>query len=111
MCGSAAGSADILPGMKGEPVKLRGVATIEAGQFASRRLKRGEAMRIMTGAPGPAGADSVIRKEHTDCGSAKVENRDATHVGKNIRPGGGAFHNRRLADKPVAPGNPARHVA
>ena len=88
MDGYAVRSADITPVMSGEPVKLRVVATVEAGQFAPRRLKRGEAMRIMTGAPVPDGADSVIRKEHTDGGSAKVEIREAGDVWKNIRPAG-----------------------
>lgn len=107
MDGYAVRSADITPVMSGEPVKLRVVATIEAGQFASRRLKRGEAMRIMTGAPVPAGADSVIRKEHTDCGSAKVEIRDATDVWKNIRPAGEDFHAGDLLAKRGAPVKPA----
>ena len=107
MDGYAVRSADITPVMSGEPVKLRVVATIEAGQFASRRLKRGEAMRIMTGAPVPGGADSVIRKEHTDGGSANVEIRDATDVWKNIRPAGEDFHAGDLLAKRGAPVKPA----
>jgi molybdopterin molybdotransferase len=88
MDGYAVRSADIEPVMKGHPVKLRVVATVAAGEFAPRPLKRGEAMRIMTGAPVPQGADSVIRKEHTDGGSKKVEIREADDVWKNIRPAG-----------------------
>jgi len=88
MDGYAVRSADIEPVMKGHPVKLRVVATVAAGEFAPRPLKRGEAMRIMTGAPVPEGADSVIRKEHTDGGSKKVEIREADDVWKNIRPAG-----------------------
>jgi molybdopterin molybdotransferase len=107
MDGYAVRSADITPVMSGEPVKLRVVATIEAGQFASRRLKRGEAMRIMTGAPVPAGADSVIRKEHTDGGSPKVEIRDATDVWKNIRPAGEDYHAGDLLAKRGTPVKPA----
>ena len=107
MDGYAVRSADITPVMSGEPVKLRVVATIEAGQFAPRRLKRGEAMRIMTGAPVPEGADSVIRKEHTDGGSAKVEIREATDVWKNIRPAGEDFHAGDLIAKRGAPVKPA----
>jgi len=88
MDGYAVRSADITPVMTGEPVRLRVVGTIAAGDFASRPLKRGEAMRIMTGAPVPEGADSVIRKEDTDGGASKVEVRDARDVWKNIRPAG-----------------------
>jgi molybdopterin molybdotransferase len=91
MDGYAVRSADITPVMSGQPVKLRVVGTIAAGGFASRPLKRGEAMRIMTGAPVPEGADSVIRKEDTDGGSDKVEVRDARDVWKNIRPAGEDF--------------------
>src|SRR5438045_9330445 len=85
MDGYAVRSADITPVMTGEPVRLRVVGTIAAGDFASRPLKRGEAMRIMTGAPVPEGADSVIRKEDTDGGAAKVEVHDASDVWKNTR--------------------------
>ncbi|MFL5483134.1 MAG: gephyrin-like molybdotransferase Glp [Gemmatimonadaceae bacterium] len=88
MDGYAVRSADITPVMTGEKVKLRVVGTIAAGDFAKRPIKRGEAMRIMTGAPVPDGADSVIRKEDTDNGVEKVEIRDARDVWKNIRPAG-----------------------
>lgn len=91
MDGYAVRSGDITPVMSGAPVKLRVVATIAAGSFAPRALKRGEAMRIMTGAPVPEGADSVIRKEDTDRGESKVEVRDARDVWKNIRPAGEDF--------------------
>jgi molybdopterin molybdotransferase len=107
MDGYAVRSADITPVMSGEPVTLRVVGNIEAGQFASRRLKRGEAMRIMTGAAVPEGADSVIRKEHTDGGSAKVEIRDATDVWKNIRPAGEDYHAGDLLSKRGVPVKPA----
>jgi molybdopterin molybdotransferase len=107
MDGYAVRSADITPVMSGEPVKLRVVATVEAGQFAPRRLKRGEAMRIMTGAPVPEGADSVIRKEHTDGGSTKVEIREAGDVWKNIRPAGEDYHAGDVLAKRGAPFKPA----
>src|SRR6478672_10440266 len=84
MDGYAVRSADITPVMTGSKVKLRVVGTIAAGGFAPRGLRRGEAMRIMTGAPVPEGADSVIRKEDTDGGAEKVEIRDARDVWKNI---------------------------
>src|SRR5256714_11544559 len=88
MDGYAVRSADITPVMTGEKVKLRVIGTIAAGDFAKRPIKRGEAMRIMTGAPVPEGADSVIRKEDTDEGAKRVEVRDARDVWKNIRPAG-----------------------
>jgi molybdopterin molybdotransferase len=107
MDGYAVRSADITPVMKGEPVTLRVVGTIAAGEFAPKALKRGQAMRIMTGAPLPAGADSVIRKEDTNDGSQKVEIRDARDVWKNIRPAGEDYHAGDLLAKHGTPLKPA----
>ncbi|MFL5565487.1 MAG: gephyrin-like molybdotransferase Glp [Gemmatimonadaceae bacterium] len=107
MDGYAVRSADITPVMSGEPVKLRVVATIAAGAFAPRAIKRGEAMRIMTGAPIPEGADSVIRKEDTDEGAKKVEIRDARDVWKNIRPAGEDYQRGDALAKRGAPVRPA----
>jgi molybdopterin molybdotransferase len=107
MDGYAVRSADITPVMSGKRVTLRVVATIAAGEFAPRPLKRGEAMRIMTGAPVPEGADSVIRNEHTDGGKKKVEIRDATDVWKNIRPAGEDYQRGDVLAKrgvPIRPG-------
>lgn len=107
MDGYAVRSADITPVMKGEPVTLRVVATIAAGELAPKALKRGQAMRIMTGAPVPGGADSVIRKEDTDDGSEKVEIRDARDVWKNIRPAGEDYQRGDLLAKRSTPIRPA----
>jgi molybdopterin molybdotransferase len=107
MDGYAVRSADITAVMTGEPVKLRVVATVAAGGFAPRSLRRGEAMRIMTGAPIPDGADSVIRKEDTDGGSEKVEIREARDVWKNIRGAGEDYQNGDLLAKRGASIRPA----
>ena len=105
MDGYAVRSADITAVMSGERVKLKVVATIAAGEFAPRALRRGEAMRIMTGAPVPEGADSVIRKEDTDGGKKNVEIRDARDVWKNIRAAGEDF---QRGDPLARRGNPVR---
>lgn len=107
MDGYAVRSADITPVMSGERVQLRVVATVAAGEFAPRALKRGEAMRIMTGAPIPGGADSVIRKEDTDGGSEKVEIREARDVWKNIRDAGEDFQRGDMLGKRGSPIKPA----
>lgn len=81
--------ADDLEGASpSNPVLLRVVGTIPAGGASSRRVGRGEAMRIMTGAPVPPGADTVVRVEDTDGGETSVRvtaDRDAL---RNIRPRG-----------------------
>lgn len=48
------------------PAVLRVVGEIAAGQAASRSLAAGEAMRIMTGAPLPAGADGIVPVEEAE---------------------------------------------
>lgn len=53
--------------------KLTVVDCIFAGGYSERVLQRGEAVRIMTGAKMPKGADCVIRQENTNCGEDEVE--------------------------------------
>jgi molybdopterin molybdotransferase len=107
MDGYAVRSADITPVMKGERVTLRVVGTIPAGERAKQPLKRGQAMRIMTGAPVPGGADSVIRKEDTDGGAQRVEIREARDVWKNIRQAGEDFQRGDLLARRGTPVRPA----
>jgi molybdopterin molybdotransferase len=107
MDGYAVRSADITAVMKGEAVTLRVVGTIAAGDPADRPLKRGQAMRIMTGAPVPGGADSVIRKEDTDGGAQKVEIREARDVWKNIRQAGEDFQRGDVLARRGTPIRPA----
>jgi molybdopterin molybdotransferase len=107
MDGYAVRSADITPVMKGEPVTLRVIGTVAAGENAPKALKRGQAIRIMTGAPVPGGADSVIRKEDTDEGAQKVEIREARDVWKNIRQAGEDYQRGDLLAKRGTPFKPA----
>jgi molybdopterin molybdotransferase len=59
--------AEDTTGATGErPVTLRVVGDLAAGYVASRAVGAGEAMRIMTGAPMPAGADAIVPFEETD---------------------------------------------
>lgn len=78
--------ADDVRGASGEaPVSLPVCETVAAGAFPSRALRPGEAMRVMTGAPVPEGADSVIRVEDTDGGVSQVRIVLDRDVGKNLR--------------------------
>lgn len=47
------------------PGNLEVIEEVPAGYVAKKRLTKGKAIRIMTGAPLPAGADSVVMKEDT----------------------------------------------
>jgi molybdopterin molybdotransferase len=71
--------ADDLPG------RLRVIETIAAGHLATSRVESGTAMRIMTGAYVPEGADTVVQVELTDGGVDFVEVQSALARGTNIR--------------------------
>ena len=70
------------------PVELRVVGEIAAGEFPVRGVGPGEAMRIMTGAPMPDGADTVVRVEDTDNASDVVTIVAATPKGISTRQAG-----------------------
>lgn len=72
------------------PVQLPVVAEVAAGHPVDRELGPGEAMRIFTGAPLPAGADAIVMVEDTERldGGARVELRATPAVGQHIRPMG-----------------------
>ena len=85
MDGYAARAADVRGAAAEHPVRLRVVGTVAAGQRAARDVGSGDAMRIMTGAPVPEGADSVVRVEDTDGGTDEVLVRDDRDAGRNVR--------------------------
>src|SRR5712691_13234348 len=70
------------------PVELRVVGEVAAGGFPDRAVGPGEAMRIMTGAPIPDGADTVVRVEDTDNASDLVTITAATPKGMATRQAG-----------------------
>ncbi|MBA3890886.1 MAG: molybdopterin molybdotransferase MoeA [Gemmatimonadaceae bacterium] len=88
MDGYAVRAADLRAATPGSPRALRVVESIAAGALPTRTIGDGEAARIMTGAPLPDGADSVIRIEDTDRGTDVVQVRDARDAGMNVRPRG-----------------------
>lgn len=62
---------------------------VAAGQTASLRVAGGQATKIMTGAPMPDGADTVVRVEDTQEDSGKVRVEVAVAKGTSVRPPGG----------------------
>lgn len=71
------------------PVELRVVGEIAAGAASDRRLHRGEAIRVMTGAPLPAGADAVVMVEDSErLGDARVRLHRRVGVGAAVRRAG-----------------------
>jgi len=86
MDGYALRFADVEAATADEPVKLIVVDDIRAGQMPQVKVLHGRAARIMTGAPTPAGADTVIRVEDTDGDGDSVAILIPPKQGANIRP-------------------------
>jgi molybdopterin molybdotransferase len=89
MDGFAVRFADIEGAAADRPVTLEVVADLPAGTGDDPRLLAGQAARIMTGAPLPSDADTVVPFEETTGGLAdslsRVEVTAATTAGANTR--------------------------
>ena len=71
------------------PVELAVVAEVAAGAATDRVLAQGEAIRIMTGAPIPGGADAVVMVEDTErVGDGRVHIARSVVSGVAVRPAG-----------------------
>jgi molybdenum cofactor synthesis domain-containing protein len=72
--------------VKSAPVRLRIVGESAAGRGWHHKLEEGQAVRIMTGAPVPAGADSVQQVElaHELKDKTVVELLESVEVGRSI---------------------------
>lgn len=92
MDGFAALATDIAAASTEHPVTLPVTDDIPAGRTDTQPLKPGTAQRIMTGAPLPPGATTVVPVESTDAdfstSSRQVQIRAATRDGQHIRRAG-----------------------
>jgi molybdenum cofactor synthesis domain-containing protein len=85
MDGFAVRSVDTI----GAPVELAVVDTLPAGVAPTRAVGSGEAIRIMTGAPMPAGADAVVMVERTAAvGADRVLVEVVVESGNHVRRAG-----------------------
>ncbi|HDQ71857.1 MAG TPA: molybdopterin molybdenumtransferase MoeA, partial [Chloroflexi bacterium] len=78
--------------VKDSPTELRVVGEVAAGHVSDVTVGPGQAVRIMTGAPVPKGADTVVRFEDTRADGLRVEILEAYTPGKNVRPAGEDVH-------------------
>lgn len=69
---------------RNSPVSLKCVGLIQAGDVFTKRLERGECVKIMTGAPLPKGADSVIMIENARQSAGFVEVSKPVKRGENV---------------------------
>lgn len=97
MDGYAVRATDVRGASTSAPRVLRVAGTIPAGGTSEHSLAPGEALRIMTGAPVPKDADSVIRVEDTDAGETSVRVFNDRDVLRNVRPRGEDMGKNELA--------------
>lgn len=88
MDGYAVVAADVAGAAEDNPIVLPVVGEIGAGRASIMALSPGSAVKIMTGAPVPRGADAVVPYEWTDRGVAQVRITREPALGANIRPVG-----------------------
>lgn len=99
MDGYAVRSIDTQAASATDPAVLNVVETVAAGSVGRTVIGEGQATRIMTGAPLPTGADTVVRFEETD-------ERDRDHVHQiGIRRAARPHENVRDAGEDVSCGS------
>jgi molybdopterin molybdotransferase len=81
MDGFALRAEDTCGASESSPVYLPVVGEVAAGSMPIKDVKPGTAIRIMTGAPLPEGADAVVRFEDTDEITRKSSNGDLLQIG------------------------------
>jgi molybdopterin molybdotransferase len=92
--GYAVIASDTFGASPARPAKLRVVGSVKVGARGSKRLRRGEAVRIDTGARMPAGADSVVMVEnvveeggHVGVLSPVTPGKNVSKAGEDVRAG------------------------
>ena len=85
MDGYAVRAEDIVGATPDAPVTLPVVGEIVAGSAKPFAISAGTAVKIMTGAPIPRGADTVVPFERTDRGNARVTIYGGGDIGAHVR--------------------------
>lgn len=83
--GYAVVAEDTASASASNPVRLRVVGTVNAGNVADFAIRRGEAACVMTGAPVPAGADAMVMVEDTEQHGEDVWIKSPARIGQHIR--------------------------
>ena len=68
----------------GKTVTLKVIDNIRAGQTSKKKVESGSAVRLMTGAPLPEGADAICRYEDTDFTDETVTIKNEYSPGQNV---------------------------
>jgi len=88
MDGYAVRAADTVGANVDDPAVLTVIGDLPAGHVPEEEVRPGTAIRIMTGAPLPPGADAVVKVEDTDPAGEDVEISVEVIPGNYVRPAG-----------------------
>jgi len=105
MDGYALKFEDVQKASSNHPVRLEVIEDLPAGLISKKKLEKGKAIRIMTGAPIPKGANAVIPVEETKREDASVLICKSAVLGENIRKSG---EDVRKGDRVISKGNMIR---
>jgi molybdopterin molybdotransferase len=85
MDGYAVRHTDVAGATHDQPAVLEVLEILPAGKCPRHRIAPGTAVKIMTGAPLPEGADTVVQVEHTNGSDTRVQIYRAPRLGSNLR--------------------------
>lgn len=85
MDGYAVRAVDTRGASRANPVVLEVLEDLAAGRVSTSTIGPGQAIRIMTGAPTPAGADSIVMVEETERGDGTVRIFTEARLGEHVR--------------------------
>jgi molybdopterin molybdotransferase len=105
MDGYALKFEDVQKASPDHPVRLEVIEDLPAGFISKKKLEKGKAIRIMTGAPIPKGADAVIPVEETKKEDGSVLIFKAAVLGENIRKSG---EDVKKSDRVISKGDTIR---
>jgi molybdopterin molybdotransferase len=116
MDGYAVRAEDVAEARPGSPVSLAVIGSVAAGSVAGEDLNPGTAIRIMTGAPLPQGADAVVpyedtsdfdrpKEERLSAPAKQIEVREAVQQRDHVRSAGEDIRQGELV---MAPGRVIR---
>ncbi len=100
--GYAVQSADIDGSLPEQPTRLRVVGEVSAGGSWQGEVHSGEAVKILSGAPVPSGANAVVSQEFTDATEGFVLVNADAYPGRNIlRRGGDVMRGQLMSEKGI----------
>lgn len=86
--GYAFRSEDTITASKNQPVTLEVIEEVRAGYAPQKEVVSGKAVKILTGAPIPKGADAVTKYEETESSEDHVAVFSSFKAGENVVPAG-----------------------